>query len=67
MDYHNLQKHIYHLLESNRASQGIDSEVILPDPDAPELPRPLKEESPAPPPIYQDISDLTVLNTSEAK
>ena len=52
------------MLECNRTPRGIDSEVILPDPDAPELPPPFKEESPAPPPIYQDISDVTAEGTA---
>ena len=54
-----MQENFYHILECNRTPQGIDSEVILPNPDAPELPPPFKKESPVPPPIYQDISDLT--------
>ena len=53
-----MQEHFYHVLECNRAPRGIDLEIILPDPDAPELPPPFKEESSAPPPIYHDISDL---------
>ena len=51
-----MQEHFYHVLECNRPPKGI--EVILPDPDAPELPPPFKEESPTPPPIYHDISDI---------
>ena len=54
-----MQEHLYHELECNKTPRGINSEVILPDPDPPELPPPFKEEPPAPPPIYQDISDIT--------
>ena len=52
-----VQENFYHVLECNTLPR--DNEVILPDPDAPELPPPFKADTP-PPPIYHDINDLPV-------
>ena len=52
-----VQEHHYHELECRLVPRENEFEVILPDPDAPELPPPFKAES-TPPPIYHDISDL---------
>ena len=56
---HTIQEHLYHVLENNRAP--CSSEVIPPDPNAPELPPPLEPDSQdnATPPVYQDITELS--------
>ena len=50
---------MYHVLENNRAP--CSSEVIPPDPNAPELPPPLEHDSQDndTPPVYQDITELS--------
>ena len=55
-----MEEHHYHVLESQEGTQS-DNRVILPDPDAPELPPPFKpDDSPhEPPPIYQEIAELS--------
>ena len=59
MHTHNTQEHLYHVLENNRAP--CSSEVIPPDPNAPELPPPLEPDSQDndTPPVYQDITELS--------
>ena len=53
-----IQEHLYHVFENNRAP--CSSEVIPPDPNAPELPPPLEPDSQDndTPPVYQDITEL---------
>ncbi len=58
-----MQVHHYHVLECceviSRRNIG-DSEVVLPDPDAPELPPPFNPDN-APMeqhPIYQEVTEL---------
>ena len=50
---------MYHVLENNRVP--CSSEVIPPDPNAPELPPPLEPDSQDndTPPVYQDIAELS--------
>ena len=54
-----MQEHLYHVLENNRVP--CSSEVIPPDPNAPELPPPLEPDSQDSdtPPVYQDITELS--------
>ena len=56
---HTIQEHLYHVLENNRVP--CSSEVIPPDPNAPELPPPLEPDSQDndTPPVYQDITELS--------
>ena len=51
------QEHFYHVLENTKKAELV-TEVIHPDPDAPELPPPFKPEA-SPPPVYQDIHKLS--------
>ena len=55
-----IQEHHYHVLECLEAAQN-DSVVIISDPDAPELPPPFKpdDSSTEPPPIYQEITEVS--------
>ena len=55
-----IQEHHYHVLECHEAAQN-DSVIIVPDPDAPELPPPFKPDnsSTEPPPIYQEITEVS--------
>ena len=57
-----MQVHHYHVLECREITLGQSvGEVILPDPDAPELPPPFKPDN-APmeqPPVYQEITELS--------
>ena len=63
--YIQTQEHHYHVLEKDIASHGV--EVIPPDPDAPELPPLFKPGSPPPdpPPIYQDITEISTSKTDQ--
>ena len=57
-----VQVHHYHVLECREITPGQSvGEVILPDPDAPELLPPFKPDN-APmeqPPVYQEITELS--------
>ena len=59
---HTIQENLYYVFENSRAWDSCSSEIIFSDPDAPELPPPLEQDSQdtdTAPPVCLDINELS--------